>query len=567
MLWKYLLTPNLWLSLFTLAILIALSLHGWYRRGMPGALLLAAGSLLSAVWILGTFLESISPTAAEQIFWFKFQAFLKLPATTAVTCFALEYTRPGRWLTRRNLVLLSVVPVLATGLMLTNDWHHLVWLDFNVNGDSVVARYGWTSSLMYLYSYGLALLNVIVFGWLFLRSPQHRWPVAIMVNGMIVARSLYLLEILQVIATPIPVDVLSMGYVYLMFGIALFGFRFFNPIELARRSAIAQMREGMLVLDLTGRVVSLNPAGQAILGVSEKQAAHRPVQELLPLPQELLPLPDGDRQVEINLGQESAARSYQLTLSALQDWRGLPVGRLLLLHDITEQKRAQAELIEQQHTRATLQERERLARELHDTLVQSTASVRMQAETATLLLQNGQPAPVEETLMRIADTAQQMHLDLRQYIFKIRAGLAAEQPFFEVLRDFLARFSQTWGLEIGLEASPALEQRGLGAALEQAQWMGIIQEALSNIRKHASARRVSLRFEHSGRRLSLTIEDDGCGFDPVLLSQVGGSRFGMRSMSERAQALGGVFEIQSSPGQGTRISVAVPFDGEEGEAV
>ena len=115
------------------------------------------------------------------------------------------------------------------------------------------------------YSFGLVILKLIVFTWLFLHSPQHRWPVAIMVTGHIGVRALYVLEKANSIHSILPLDVLGLAFIVLMYAIALFGFRIFDPIALARQTAIAQLRDGMLVLDPQGRVVSLNPAAERIL--------------------------------------------------------------------------------------------------------------------------------------------------------------------------------------------------------------------------------------------------------------------------------------------------------------
>jgi signal transduction histidine kinase len=216
--------------------------------------------------------------------------------------------------------------------------------------------------------------------------------------------------------------------------------------------------------------------------------------------------------------------------------------------------------MEHKAIQATLQERERMARELHDTLVQSSASVRMQAETASILLERGEDEQVSQILNQIADSAQQMHLDLRQYIFDIRTKLSSEQSFFDELQNYLTRFSQTWKIQTELQIPAELEQHGFRKGLVEAQIMGIIQEALINIHKHASAKRVCIKFKLNTSCLSLTIDDDGCGFNPILPVSYAGNHFGMRSMSERAQSLGGLFEIHSTPGQGTQVIVSIPYN-------
>src|SRR5512136_448137 len=118
----------IWLSFFTIALLIALSAYSWRRRATPGVLWFAISSLFAALWATGALMEFATADVTTKIFWFKFQVAWQLPATTAVTCFVLDYAWPGRWLTRRNLIWLVIVVLLPYwGIILTDDFHHLMW--------------------------------------------------------------------------------------------------------------------------------------------------------------------------------------------------------------------------------------------------------------------------------------------------------------------------------------------------------------------------------------------------------------------------------------------------------
>jgi signal transduction histidine kinase len=91
------------------------------------------------------------------------------------------------------------------------------------------------------------------------------------------------------------------------------------------------------------------------------------------------------------------------------------------------------------------------------------------------------------------------------------------------------------------------------------QIIRIIQEALTNVGKHAQARRVELVFRQDGEWLQLSIEDDGCGFDPLRLKQEDRDRFGLAIMHERVASVGGTLVIDSAPGKGTRLQLRVPL--------
>lgn len=274
-------TPQIWPSFLTLILLIALAAYSWRRRIVPGALPFAIGCLLTALWVIGSGMEDAATTTEAKIAWIKFQAAWQMPAVTAMACFFLEYTWPGRWLTRRNLALFSIAPLLALGFIATDHLHHLAWQGFVLDG-ALTPLPGPSRWIFIGYTYALSFVEIFVFVWLFRHSPQHRWPVAIMLTGLFVSRILYLLDATGAALFQASLDVPLLAYLFLMHALALFGFHILDPIPLARRTVIEQMRGGVLVLDLDVRVASANPAAEAVLGAPARLLLGRPVQELLP---------------------------------------------------------------------------------------------------------------------------------------------------------------------------------------------------------------------------------------------------------------------------------------------
>ena len=184
--------PQIWPPIFTALALIALAVYSFHRRSVPGALPFTIAILFGALWMVGISLEVAALATVTKIFWFKFQAAWLLPITTAVTCFLLEYASPGRWLTRRNLTLLSIPCLLYLGMILTNNLHHLAWQGFLVDHE-VIALNGLGNWVFLVYSYGLSVLNVVVLAWLFIHLPQHRWPAALIMVGLVAVRVVYAL--------------------------------------------------------------------------------------------------------------------------------------------------------------------------------------------------------------------------------------------------------------------------------------------------------------------------------------------------------------------------------------
>ena len=558
---RYAYTPYIWPSFFAAMFLAALGIYAWRRRKMPGALPFTIACLFATLCAAGSVMEYAAVDLATKIIWFKFQAIWHIPIVTAITCYILEYTWPGRWLTRLNLALLSLPCFLALGVILTNERTHLIWRSFEFQG-TFQPQFGLGSWLFSIYALGiLATLDLLVLGWLFQHSPQQRWPAILMLVGHLGGRTVFLMEKANLIHSALPIELLSMAFEFLMYAIALFGFQILDPIPLARRIVIEQMNAGMLVLDPLGNLVSLNPAARAILGLPEKHLLKRPVHELLQIGDEAL----ASGQTEIRLGNGQEPRYYQLDASSLTDWRGLYVGRLLLLRDVTGQKRAHAQILEQQRTLATLQERERLAREMHDSLGQSLAATHLLASTAKMLLGQGESVQAEKCLDQVSELTLAAEADVREYLLGAKVTMSADQQFFEILRQYLVRFSQEYGMHARLSVPPQLEAQGLGTTIE-VQLLRIIQEALSNIRKHASAQSTQVIFTDSDHFLQVAIIDDGRGFDPAAVAgQVQG--FGLQSMRERVEELGGCIEITSQPGQGTQVLVQIKREEEPREGM
>jgi signal transduction histidine kinase len=557
MTWNYAYTPTIWPSIFTVLLLLVLSAFSWRRRSMPGALPFTISCMFATLWAASSVMEVASLDAATKIFWVKVQGVWQLPVPTTITCFILEYAWPGRWLTRRTLALLSIAPLLTLVLILTNDLHHLMWLSFAVNG-SVFPLRGPGNWTLVAYAYGLSIVNIIVFVWLFLRSPQHRWPVVIMLAGLVGARVVYMVDAAQVIKSDLLLDVLAITFGALMYAIALFGFRLFDPIPLARQTAIEQMHTGMLVLGAQGHIASLNAAAQAILEVPAKRALGRPIQNLLPaytdLFEDITAAEVG--KFEINLGMGADIRYYELETSSLKDWRGLPVGRILLLQDVTKQKQAQAQIVEQQRALAMLNEREQLARELHDNLGQVFAFVNTQGQAVRRSLSRGDISTADAHVGRLVEVAREADVDIRESILGLRVTLS-EHGLKPALVKYLAQYEKNYGIHTQLERPEAFVD-GVFEPLVEVQLLRILQESLTNVRKHSGADCVRIAFAFEDGWARVTIQDDGQGFDSAAGIDGSGGNVGLRVMRERAEEVGGSLSLHSEPGQGTQVVVRVP---------
>ena len=461
------------------------------------------------------------------------------PTVTAGLWFALEYADLRRWLVRRNLILLALHPFLWLLLILTNHTYGLIWSGFSFDGSVQPIR---NAGAWIFVTFGslLGLATIVVFAWLFWRSPLHRVPVALCLCGQAAVRAAYGLKTAGTIpAVPVDPVILTFNFTAIMYALALFRFRLFNLIPIARGTVIDQMHEGMLVLDGERRIMDLNPAAEKILAVSAARARGANLADLLP------ECSLGERS-EITLGTGGDTRHYALHESALNDRRGLRVGTLILLDDVTRQKQAQAQLMEQQRALATLHERDRVARELHDTLGQVLGYIKMQAAVAQTFLEREELPEAKRRVARLGAAAQDAQIDVREYILGTRAGLSGTAPLVPALRDYLRQFSENYGIATELNAPPALADRVFDP-MTGAQLLRIIQEALTNVRKHAQAQRVDIRIAVRDGSAEATVQDDGAGFDPARVRPAGGHRFGLQVMRERAEEVGARVQVHSAP--------------------
>lgn len=557
---SYQYTPHIWLILASASFLAMLGIYAVRHRTAPGAVPFAILTMLEVPWVLANGLGLASTGETNRIFWFKFEMAHLLPLTSASLWFVLEYAGLGKWLTRRLLLLLAIFALASVPLIFTNEIHHLVWTRIWFDG-YVHADLGPVTWVALVYGYFLSLLQLLTLAWLFVSSPRHRWIACGLFFAAFSIRCAALARFAD--WNPIsPMDpmVVVQNFAMLAYAVPVFGFRMLDVVSVARDTVIEGMADGMIVLDTEDRIADTNEAVQKLLGIVKSKVIGSQIVEVLQAYPDLLRLvhDSGETRCEVSFGN-TRAHWYQVSISPLFNRRDFQLGRLISFHDITEQKRTQARLLDHQRTLAMLRERELLGRELHDNIGQMLAAAHLHVESASELLARGDTVLLESCLHRLAEVTQETIASVREYLLGIKTRSSAEQGLLTALHQYLNQYSHNYGIHTELVAPPELEGKPIDSTVE-VQLQPIIQEALTNVRRHAGACTARVIFARCDGQMQITVEDDGRGFDPEEISENQG--FGLRSMRGRADMVGASLKVNSTPGKGTQVIIKVPWQKE-----
>jgi PAS domain S-box-containing protein len=217
-----------------------------------------------------------------------------------------------------------------------------------------------------------------------------------------------------------------------------------------------------------------------------------------------------------------------------------------------------ARLRDQVREAAVLEERARLARELHDSVTQSLFSMTLLAEAGQRLARAGDLERVQTYLGRLGETSQQSLKEMRLLVYELRPLVLERVGLVGALQQRLDAVEARAGVEARLliEGTTRVPE-----AMEEALYR-IAEQALNNALKHAAATSVIVRISANDGRLALEVADNGCGFHPEAVKDRGGQ--GLTSMQERTEQIGGGLAVISAPGQGTTVRVEVETPGAEG---
>jgi len=371
-------------------------------------------------------------------------------------------------------------------------------------------------------------------------------------------------------------DVQMIGTLAANAGLAIHTAFLVNTVMTARSQHIALLEstgEGIYGVDLEGRCTFINNAGASLLGYRAEDLIGQSMHTLIhhtrrdgsPYPAEACSIYRAYRtgQVcraddEVLWRGDGSCFPAEFSSSPLYEG-GILTGAVITFRDIAERKRAEdmrAHLVDRL-IRAQEEERQRIARELHDETEQALASVlvglRAMEEVATLKAMHQSASTLRQVTAHALDELQRLVQGLRPTLLD-EMGLAA------ALQRLCTDFAQAHGIRVELHVGGNLAERSLPSPIEITLYR-IVQEALTNIAKHAGATTVSILIQPIAFSVRLVVEDNGVGFEPETIRQTAApqGRLGLYGMEERAKLAGGVCTVESAKARGTTIHVELPL--------
>ena len=324
------------------------------------------------------------------------------------------------------------------------------------------------------------------------------------------------------------------------------------------RTIFEQSRDAIFTTSPEGRIVDVNQAALDLFRFTREEAIAVDVGERIVHPAER----DRFRQEIDENGSVSdfEVKFYKkdgtvmdclLTATRRRAEDGSSLGIQGIVRDITERKQAE----EQRRELAVLEERNRLAREIHDTLAQGFTGIVLQLEAAEQGLEES-PADVPEHLSRAKGLARESLQEARRSVWDLVPRALEESPLDLALKEEVRRFTAAGRENASFSLSG--DRRELPSNV-QADLLRICQESLTNIRRHAEATEVTVGLTFRPEAVCLEVQDNGIGFDSEEVRD--GDRqsgFGLRGMEQRVRLMEGTLAIKSQKGKGTLVEVRIP---------
>jgi PAS domain S-box-containing protein len=351
------LNPYSFVLWFVALVAAAIAWAAWRRRPKPGAVPLAVLMLALTHWSFFYALEMLSADVQTKMLWIRIEYIGIVLVPASWLALMLQYTGLDmQWLTRRNLLLLTIEPIVLVAFVWTNEWHRLVWSETGLALVGSLQMFRSTYGLVFwihtAYSYLLLIAGVFLLIRAVVRhSGPYRAQAVLLLIGALVPWVSNGLSIFDIVKVPFDLTAFAFTVTGATSFWALFRYQLLDLIPVARDAAVDSMQDAMIAIDTQNRIVDVNRAASELLGRSESSMVGRKLADLLPQYRELFQQFEDELQAhdELSLDIGGLPRWYDMQLSPLYDRRRRLRGRLIVLRDISERRGLQASLETQIH--------------------------------------------------------------------------------------------------------------------------------------------------------------------------------------------------------------------------
>lgn len=566
-----------------------LTFYMWERRHTPGAKPAAVLMLALFVWSIGYCLEFMGADLLTKLFWAKIQYFGIVTIPVALLLFALVFSGRRSWVTSPRLAGLLVIPVITLLLAVSNDLHRQVWSDWYLEtiGDTLVLHleHGVAFWVYIVYAYILLTASAVFIIQALIHRPKiYRGQMVSIAIGIAVPWLGNLLSLSGLYPYPIDLTPFAFTITGLVIAWSIYKHNLLNIAPIGYETVIDSMNDAVFILNKRNNIVDVNPAGQKMLELTASEIISRDARDVFKEQADLLDLYQNAMNIreEIVVGTDSQKEFYELSISPLTDHQDKILGRAVILHDISDRKRAENAMAVTrdqalESSRIKSQFLARVGHELRTPLGVIRGYADLLTEPAYGTLSELQAKAVNE----IIDSTQRVSDMVGELLDESRLAAGAVQldikPFTPalVLKDVQKKLSvlaQQKALSLSSDLDPELPEQLYGDPMRINQ---MITNLASNSIKFTKEGEVGIRFYlHNKNKWAMEVSDTGPGipeeahediFEPFrqadgsISRKYGGTGLGLSIVKHLTNMMQGKIVVKSKVGEGSTFTIILPL--------
>lgn len=556
-------------TLFTLS----LALYGLSHRSVPGAKAFIAGMGIGTLWTVANGLEMMGLTLQTKLFWANLQYLAYGFAPVAWLAMVMEFGGVFRRRRMQLLLLASIIPLITFSLVWFDPQLGLVRYGFSLKSGPffpvIEKHYGPWFWIHFAQAYSFNVLSIILLTRKLMRQDNlYRRQATYLLAGL----ALIMLVNISYIVGISPVRAFdlspfSFSISGLIIGWGIFKNRLFDVIPVARNRIVERMPQAIVVHDKDGYVLDVNEQAESVLNMNRDRILGQALSSIVrysrlgAVVEQLLPVRSQTVGREVEVYIDGQIRVFDLHYTPVLDNGHDRQVWVLSLNDVTQIRRSREEIQRQRNELTVLEERERMARDLHDNLGQSLSFGTIQTQSILRELERGNRERATHQAQRLLEIMDSAHENLRSFVHNISQEEGHDRSFSELLRSMIRKLPLGEAPRV-LIKFPTEMERLFDSQISKYQLLSMTGEAINNSFKHAGATFITVGMRELEKAYEYYIQDNGRGFDPAASLLDDG--VGLTSMQERARLTGGVMKISASDDEntGTRVSILFYKNGE-----